>query len=174
MIIETIIAALWFVIPAYASNSFPVLVKGKKPIDFGKNFRGRRLLGDGKTIEGSIAGIIFGLFLGSIQVFYQHLIPMDWGLPLIEMTFPIVVLMVIGTILGDYVGSFIKRRIGIGRGGKATGLDQLDFIVVSLLLVSIVFVPDLVTITIVIVATLIIHKLSNILGYILKLKKTPY
>ena len=42
-----------------------------------------------------------------------------------------------GALLGDALGSFLKRRLGIGRGKPAPILDQLDFIIVALILVLI-------------------------------------
>jgi len=37
-------------------------------------------------------------------------------------------------MLGDMLGAFIKRRLSIPRGGRAIGLDQLDFILGSTVL----------------------------------------
>ena len=37
-------------------------------------------------------------------------------------------MLAIGSLLGDLVGSFIKRRLDIGRGAKAPILDQYNFI----------------------------------------------
>ena len=41
-----------------------------------------------------------------------------------------------GALVGDALGSFLKRRLGIGRGKPAPFLDQLDFIIVALIFVS--------------------------------------
>jgi len=62
-----IIEALWFIFPAYLANSAPVdvsqikaLKKYGTPIDGGKTFRGKRVLGDSKTWRGLYAGVIAG------------------------------------------------------------------------------------------------------------------
>jgi len=83
-----LLQSFWFIASAYASNGFPPLMRGRMPIDGGKKFRGRRLLGDGKTWEGLIGGIVFGVFIGSLQIFGQDYLPPELLLP--KMTFPMV------------------------------------------------------------------------------------
>ena len=84
-----------------------------------------------------------------------------------------------GALLGDALGSFIKRRIGIGRGKPAPILDQLDFVVVALLLASIVInyntqFTAAAFIAISILLTLVIHLLANTGAYLLGLKDVWY
>jgi CDP-2,3-bis-(O-geranylgeranyl)-sn-glycerol synthase len=169
-----IIEAFWFIAAAYATNSFPPLVKGKIPIDFKKTFCGKRIFGDGKTIEGTVGGILFGLFIGMIQVNYQQLVPIEWGLKLVPITVPMVVLLCIGTMVGDIGGSFIKRRRGMERGARAFPMDQIGFLIMALLFVSAVFIPDLITIIILLIITPLIHLVSNKFGYFVKLKNKPW
>ena len=79
-----------------------------------------------------------------------------------------------GALLGDALGSFLKRRIGIGRGQPAPILDQLDFLIVALILVSFVVKLDWLFIILAIVLTLIIHLLANTIAYLLGLKDVWY
>jgi CDP-2,3-bis-(O-geranylgeranyl)-sn-glycerol synthase len=79
-----------------------------------------------------------------------------------------------GALLGDAIGSFLKRRLGIGRGKPAPILDQLDFILVALILVSFAVKLDLLTISIAIVLTLVIHLATNTCAYLLGLKDVWY
>ena len=63
--LENLLQALIFVLPAYVANGAPVigvkLIGRATPIDRGaKAWDGRRVLGDGKTIEGLIVGISSG------------------------------------------------------------------------------------------------------------------
>lgn len=167
-----ILQALWLIAPAYAANAFPPLVKGKTPIDMGKNLLGKRLFGDGKTIEGSIAGISFGIFIGVIQILGQASILYE--LQLMEMTLPIAIALSCGAILGDITGSFIKRRTNIERGAPVPILDQLDFIAVSLLMAGFLVPLALPTILILLVLTPPIHWIANIIGFTLKIKKNPW
>lgn len=179
MLIEVLLVqAFWIIGSAYAANAFPPLVSGHRPLDKGKIFHGRRLLGDGKTYEGTLAGIIFGLFYGAVQILVQPYIPLNISgkeLGLITITPIIVILLVVGTMIGDIAGSFIKRRIGLERGASAPGMDQLGFIIIGLLFVSLVAPISIEIWIIIIVLTPIIHWLANLIGYyLMKVKKTPW
>jgi len=168
----TILQAFWFIAPAYAANAFPPLMRGKKPIDRGKNFFGNRLLGNGKTKEGTIGGIAFGIFIGLVQMYFQPVIPGNLGL--IEMSMPLILCLSFGAIFGDIIGSFVKRRFGIKRGDSVPLLDQLDFLVMAIALSFLVVDVATTYILILLILTPIIHYIASILGYILKIKKVPY
>lgn len=179
MLIEAILAqAFWLIGSAYAANAFPPLIAGRRLLDKGKMFHGRRLLGDGKTIEGTIAGILFGLFYGAVQILVQPYIPLNVGgkeLGLLTITPAIVILLVVGTMIGDIAGSFIKRRVGLERGASAPGMDQLGFVIVALLLVSLAAPVSIETWVILIVLTPVVHWLANLIGYYaMHVKKTPW
>jgi CDP-2,3-bis-(O-geranylgeranyl)-sn-glycerol synthase len=79
-----------------------------------------------------------------------------------------------GALLGDAIGSFLKRRLGIGRGKPAPILDQLDFIIVALILVSLVVELNWICAVLAIVLTLIIHLLTNSIAYLLGMKDVWY
>lgn len=171
--LEIIINSLWLVWPAYCANLFPVFLKGKTPIDRGRNFiDGRRLLGDGKTIEGFIGGTLFGFFMGLVLVFFQT----QFAVPYLAFNHTALSAFVLafGALFGDLIGSFVKRRFDLKRGAKAPILDQLDFIVGSLCAVSLIIDIPLSWIVFLLVLTPIVHRESNILGYLLKLKKVPW
>lgn len=167
-----IFQALWFIAPAYAANAFPPLLKGTRPVDNGKKIGKNRLLGDGKTIEGTLGGIAFGLFFGFIQIYFQSMIPSYFGLAI--MTIPLIAALSVGAILGDMMDSFIKRRFGIKRGERITLVNRLDFIVGALILSYPFYKIGWEHVIILLILTPIIHKLSNILAFALKIKKVPY
>ena len=167
-----ILQALWFIAPAYASNAFPPLMKGKHPLDFGKNLFKNRILGDGKTFEGTIAGFVFGIIFGSFLIYIQDFIPVEYGL--VQFTLPVVVLLSGGALFGDILGAFIKRRFKIPRGDPAPLLDQLDFIVSAIILTSILYTPEAYIIIILIIITPVIHWIANIIGFYTGVKKTPW
>ena len=79
-----------------------------------------------------------------------------------------------GALLGDAIGSFLKRRLGIGRGKPAPLLDQLDFLIVAIILVSLVVEVNLLFVGIAIILTLIIHLIANGGAYLLGLKDVWY
>ncbi len=167
-----LLQSFWFIAPAYAANAFPPLMRGQIPIDKGKKYKGERLLGDGKTWEGLIGGIIFGVFIGALQISGQSYLPAD--LNLVEMTFPIVFLLTLGTMAGDIGGSFVKRRMNIKRGERALFLDQLGFLLMSFLFVWPVYRPPLDVMVVLVLLTPIIHWVSNIFGYWVHVKIHPW
>lgn len=176
-ILQTVFQALWVVLPAYVANSVPVLVGGGPSIDGGKRFSdGGRILGDGKTIRGFLIGLVAGFYVGYLQV---NFLPLDlWIFPeeyqMIQAIWVVPLLLALGALLGDVVGSFIKRRWGLKSGESALGLDQLEFIVGALLLVSVVWTPPLeITVTL-LVLTPLIHLGLNFIGYKLGFKSEPY
>ncbi|MBQ7927345.1 MAG: CDP-archaeol synthase, partial [Methanobrevibacter sp.] len=79
-----------------------------------------------------------------------------------------------GALLGDAIGSFLKRRLGIGRGKPAPILDQLDFLIVALILVSFVVKLNWLFVIIAIVLTLAIHLIANSAAYLLGMKDVWY
>lgn len=164
--------AFWFIAPAYAANAFPPLVRGRRPLDFGRKLRKNRIFGDGKTFEGTIAGILFGMLIGSVQIAGQGMLPEELGL--IEMTMPLTFLLSAGAVFGDVIGSFIKRRFSISRGSPAPLLDQLDFLAFALILSSFAAPINNYQIIILVALTPIIHWIANLIGYYAKVKKTPW
>ncbi len=168
-----VLQSLWFIAPAYASNGFPPLMQGSHPIDGKRLFRGKRLLGDGKTWEGLIGGIIVGLLVGSLQVAYQS--QLDYaGLNLPAMTMPLVLALSLGTMAGDLLGSFIKRRLGIKRGGSAPLLDQDGFVAMAFVFAAFVYPVSGLILVLLLLITPPIHWITNICGYYMKFKKTPW
>lgn len=160
-ILNLIIAAIWFILPAYFANSSPVLFgkifRGKFPIDFGKTWNKKPVLGKGKTWPGFLGGILIGTLVGFLQG-----------------RFLAGIFLSVGALVGDLIKSFAKRRMGIASGKSWLILDQLDFIIGALLFVSIVQVPSFETIIIVLVLTPVIHVAANTMAYLLKLKKVWY
>ena len=153
-----LIEALWWILPAYAANSMPVLFGGGKPLDFGKKFSdGRRVLGSGKTIRGTVVGFVLGSLVGVVG-----------GRPEIG------ILLAAGAIFGDAVASFFKRRLGFERGQPLFVVDQLDFVLGALLFASAVEVPRLALLVVILIITPAIHLLANWGAYVFKIKKVPW
>ena len=182
-----LLLSFWYILPAYVANGFAVLAKlckSSKPIDGGHNFiDGRPLFGEGKTWHGFLIGLLSGFFVGYVQVLTAplllsfietYLVVPPELYPVILMS-PILVLLVsLGALLGDLVGSFIKRRLNIPRGRPAPLLDQLDFLVVSLLFGMLIYPLPLMYAVFLIVVTPIIHLSANVISYLLHLKSVPW
>lgn len=173
---------LYFILPAYFSNGGALAFGGGTPVDFGKSdSKGNRWIGDGVTWRGILAGTLIGILTGAVQGYFGPMIIAEIG-PYI--TTPIITdinsgiligfLLGFGALLGDAAGSFLKRRIGIGRGKPAPLLDQLDFLIGALILVSPVVNITWIFIIIAIVLTLAIHLIANTGAYLLGLKDVWY
>ena len=196
--------SMWIIFPAYLANAVAVPVSKKlkrvHPIDWGKMLFGQRVFGDGKTIEGFLLASAIGCVGGLVQVlvsplflapslawhdFYgSFLVPSSDIVQYISGTIPVIVRSVIfppGAMLGDLLGSFIKRRLRIPRGAPAPGLDQLDFIAGAVLLsmlfsgigASFLQLDPKYLITIIIL-TPFIHRVVNKLAYKLRVKDVPH
>ena len=163
-----IINALVKMLPAYLGNSFPVFFgkmfpKLTSPIDGGRMAKdGNRILGDGKTWLGVVASFVGGALGGWIANI--------WGIGSVSSG------MLIGfsAIFGDSIGSFTKRRLKMKRGDNAGLLDQMDFITASLIVASFFQPFTLAQVILILVSTPLIHRVSNIIGYKLKLKSVPW
>ena len=164
------------------ANATPVIFGGGRPIDGGRKFiDGRPIFGPGKTVRGFIAGLAAGILVGSLQ----WLITDPFGIWQGDQHYSITVsgasgavtlgfLLALGALLGDMMGSFIKRRLGLPRGSRATGLDQLGFVVIALLLASLVASFSWQMVVVLFLLTLPIHMGTNFINYKLGLKSKPY
>ena len=167
-------SAIYFMLPAYLANISAMAFSSNTPLDFNKIcFDGRRWIGNGVTWGGLIGGTLVGTLVGLIQGILSSYVPLEPHLTIITgILFGFT--MGLGALLGDAMGSFIKRRIGIERGQPAPLLDQLDFVVGALLLSSLVYFENYYIIIVVVIITPILHLLTNMLGYALGLKEVWY
>jgi len=100
-------------------NLGATMLSGERSLDNGLYLPdGYRLLGDGKSIRGTVGGLFIAVFLGVLT-----------GLGLF-----IGLVVGLSTFLGDSTASFLKRRFGIDRGHPVVFLDQLDSIIYLLIL----------------------------------------
>jgi CDP-2,3-bis-(O-geranylgeranyl)-sn-glycerol synthase len=177
---ETIAVALWAMLPAYVPNNAAVLAGGGRPIDGGRTWGGRRLLGDGKTWRGTAVGVAAG---AALAVALSALAPTASAAAGVDLpTFPVAVAVALpaGAMAGDIAASFLKRRTGRERGAAFPGLDQLDFVVFSLLFAFLAApgwftaVFTLPVLAVVVVATPLLHVGTNAVAYALGLKEEPW
>lgn len=164
---------LLFLIPIYIANSSPVVLGGGMPLDFGVKLKdGKRLFGDGKTIRGFVGGTLAGTVAGGIVATYYQL-PF-FANP--QGQFFAAFILAFGTLCGDALGSFIKRRVGV-ESGKPFLLDTMMFLILALIFVVPFAKGELfvyTNIVFIFVLTLIIHPLTNILANRIGLKNVPW
>src|SRR5207249_12151536 len=77
-------------------------------------------------------------------------------------------------VLGDLLGAFVKRRLNVEPGKAFPILDQLDFILGSVVLGYAFFQVVLISIRLVVVVTPPIHLATNYGAYRLGIKKTRW
>lgn len=162
-----LIRAIWIILPAYIANLTACTFGDGKPLDFHRSFLdGRRILGDGVTIRGAVAGTCFGTLTCVVQSpFSPYTLPFSLKLGF---------LLSFGAIFGDLVESFFKRRVGKPRGSPLPLLDQLDFVVGALVLSYPLLDLTVGILAIIIILTPILHFTTNYVGYRLKLKEVPW
>ena len=150
---------IWLFLPAYFANAAPVLLHGGGPLDGGRVLSdGRRLLGDHKTIYGTLAGVVVGSAVGLAQMSPFR------GF-----------LFASGAILGDLVFAFFKRRLDIRPGQPLPLWDQVGFILFAIALGSLVQpAPTWEQDAAMIVTTIPVHYVSNLFAWGLKMKKEPW
>jgi CDP-2,3-bis-(O-geranylgeranyl)-sn-glycerol synthase len=187
-VIIVMLAGLWLFLPAMLPNSAAVVFGGGKPVDFGRSWKGKRILGDGKTWRGFFGGGFAGVVLGLILMGIAYLFSKEamWGYGGLWSGLGIIICLSFGSLIGDMAGSFIKRRLGIERGKKAPVLDQFDFLIFAFLLTAL-FYPywvyntyitleewHIFALIFLLIITLLLHRAMNIIGYKAGLKKEPW
>lgn len=182
---QEILFALWFFLPAGLANAAPVFANKiphtdwlAKPIDFGKQLRGRRIFGEHKTFRGFVAGILLAEAIVTVQrvlyvhagfirdisphVNYQHVNVWLLGF-----------LFAFGALGFDAIKSFFKRQVGVKPGGTWFPFDQIDYIVGGLLLSALVVdLPHSSYLWIGLI-WFVLHPVSTFVGWLVGLKESP-
>ena len=180
-IIILIVGIGYYLLPAYAANMAPVLLQRTlkrmaTPIDMGKKFKGKPILGSHKTWRGVFAATL----LGSIVFFVQKLVA---GMGLAE-TFSLFsyteisplfgLFMGFGSIFGDSLKSFFKRRVGIGPGKPWIPFDQTDFVFGGIFFTLPFFVPSLQVFILALLLSVLLHMTANHIVYYLGIRKVKW
>jgi len=187
-----IFSCLYFFLPAYFVNMAPPFAKRSgafkflyRPIDKGKKFKGKPILGSHKTWK----GIIAGLFVGILMVFFQGWLYENFlfiqKISLIDYSkinlFWFGILISGGALCGDILFAFLKRRLGKEPGAKWLPFDQINYVIGA----AIFLTPYLWNIsninnfwfqlwTTLLTLTFILHIIFNRLGYLLKIHQAKW
>lgn len=182
--IKDVFFVFWFFAPAGVAT-VAALFAGKSrllspysyPADFYLKFRGKRILGEHKTIRGFIVGIITAIIIVYIQLLLFQ--SFSWLRKLVLLDYnsinPVFLgfLLGFGAMMGDAVKSFFKRQLNIPPGKSWFPFDQIDYTLGGILFTSFYIRLSLFQYLLLIIVWFLIHPLSTLIGYLLKLKEQP-
>lgn len=168
---QTAIDIIWFFLPGYAANMAPVIAARfnwmpslNVPLDASRSWRGKRLLGNNKTWRGIVAAVIAGSLMGLYQYFYAREIGLEKTAIIsyknIYSVLLISLALSIGSLGGDILKSFVKRRLNFSPGERWFPWDQMDstlgMIFTSLLFATLNATQILLALIIAVIATYIV------------------
>lgn len=165
---EYIIQAILFATPCWIINMsfnllnplqriFPYIKKLNGPIDRGIILSdGERLLGGS---QGYLSFYLIALYTIIVSIFVTPVF---------------FFITCICVFVGDALGSFIKRRLHIGRGDFLVGIDHADYMIVSVLVFMWLGEIDYIIGSIALIMTYIFHPLVCIIGYKLHIKDQKF
>ncbi len=155
---------LILIFPSYVANASPVILGNSLPID---DILGFKLFGKNKTLRGLLAGISSGILTSYLLSFFTSIHPVVY--------MQVGILLSIGAMMGDLLGSFIKRVLNI-KEGQPFLLDPILFIVVALILAFPLLkeLLNLYDILYIFVFTYFLHIIMNKLANTLGLKSVPW
>jgi hypothetical protein len=157
-------------------------IMGRVPLDGGATWRGRRVLGENKTLRGAVVMVAATMLCALVQamvaahaawarplelVAFARVHPLAWG-----------ALLGAGYIAGELPNSFLKRQLGIAPGAGAAGgrgvifwlVDQLDSLAGVLVFMCAVWVPPLGVVAWLVGITLGVHPVMALVMFALGLK----
>ncbi|HLY37115.1 MAG TPA: CDP-archaeol synthase [Candidatus Binatia bacterium] len=181
---------LWLALPVILGGLVHVAViklavlpgLARLPLDGGLTVRGRRLLGDNKTVRGAVAMIGATAAFVALQaalvaragwartlslVDFRTVPPLVWGLVLGG-----------GYVVGELPNSFVKRQLDVPPGGRAAGalapvfwlFDEVDSLAGVLLCMPAVWTPPVHVALLLAAVALVVHPAVDLLMMALHLK----
>lgn len=185
-LLQTVLLAIWFFLPAGAANAAPILAakmplidKLNAPLDFGLHIGGERVLGSHKTWRGLVAGVLVATLVFWLQqravdhnAFLGSMVNAQWSFTVL----PIWLLgpfLGLGAIGGDAAESFLKRRNHISAGESWFPYDQIDYVIGAAVCSALVIVPPLAVYAAALFIWAAIHLVSTNIGFWLGLKERP-
>ncbi len=178
--LNLILQCFYFMLPVYFANMAPVIVKKifnnlAFPLDFNKTLKNKPIFGKNKTFRGLIFGILFAVIITYLQfLLYNNNVFVDISITDYSNWLLIGFLMGFGTIFGDLMESFVKRRIGYEPGRPFIPFDQLDFVIGALIFVFPLIKLSSNKIIIILLLSFVLHVIVNHLAFHLKIRKEKW
>ena len=177
-----LLLVIYIALPAYVANMMPVLFTRFRiayalgiPIDRGYTWRGRPLLGANKTWRGVLAAVVGG----SVTLLLQYsVLPLTTVAPLVfeSALYAVMFGVYVGLLVmvGDALGSIVKRQCDVPSGAPSIPLDQLDYILVFII-GTIPFISWSVTgVLLLLGVTFFLNLGTNALSYVAGIKNTVW
>ena len=148
-----------------------------KPVDFGKNFLAKPILGSHKTWRGVILGIIIGISVVKFQVwlyrfpFIKEIRFFDYY----KINFLVFGFLISGgAVFGDLLFACIKRRLKLQPGARFLPFDQTNYVIGVFIFLQPYLKLDLTIWLTIFILTFFLHIIVNRIGYILKLHQAKW
>lgn len=161
---------IWIFLPSAFANMAPVIFRKCNFLNIPIS---KKLCGDHKTYRGFFFGVLLSIIVAFLQskmsALTKHIEMLDYQ------SINIVIfglLMGIGALLADLLKSFLKRKFKIRPGKSLPILDQIDWVIGSIIVLNLYInlKIDFILYSIIILGTL--HFFTNIISYRLKIRKT--
>lgn len=184
MSFQFIVSCLYFFLPAYFGNMAPPLAREAgifkfldKPIDGGKKFMGQPLFGSHKTWRGAIFYVIVGTAIVYIQYFLYRF-PQARDISIINYSEINLLLFALlfssGSVFGDILFAFVKRRLKFEPGRRFIPFDQTNYVIGSFLFLSPFFKIDFIIWALLFALTFFLHVIFNYTGYLIGLQPNKW
>ena len=146
------------------------------PLDFGRSIHGERIVGEHKTWGGFLCGVLVGTLVGVFK--YVVVDPYLKSFQVIHLNFwencLLYTSLSFAALAGDVIKSVCKRLLNIAPHEAWVPFDEIDHSVLSMAIAVVFFGVSLDVAVYVVFIFFFLHMLSNIVGYLLKIKPVPY
>ncbi len=174
-----VLKCFYFMLPAYIANMAPVIVRKinilSMPIDLNLYINNKPIFGKNKTFRGFIFGIVLAIFATFLQYLlydielFNKLSFFDY-----ENWLLFGFLIGSGTLVGDLVKSFFKRRLGIPPGAKFVPFDQIDFVFGALIFITPIFNINFNIFLTSLLLSFVLHIIINHIAFYLKIRNEKW
>lgn len=175
----------WFFLPAALANAMPVVAAKLPylrslsfPLDGGMIWKGKRLLGEHKTIRGIVVGMLTGVAFVTLQRYLYDAFPafftfgpFDYGS---ANPIGLGLALGLGPLVGDAIKSFFKRQQNIESGDMWFPFDQIDYILGAIVFSLPFYVFPVVDYVVIIVVGFLANVVTNFVSHRVGLKAVPY
>lgn len=177
-----VVLILYIALPAFVANGMPVIASRLRmlsvlatPIDHGALWRGKPLLGKNKTWRGLIVAMGGAGFVAVLQ--FLVLPPVyvtSYAYENIVFAFLFGLFVGLLVIVGDALGSVIKRQLGIESGAPCIPLDQIDYMLVFIVGTLMFIHWTLEAVLLLLCITFFLNLAVNALAYVTGIKNTVW